>query len=209
MEPSKHTILNEQKWDQWAKTLDKDSRRNNYLRKAQSEVVSLLELKGDFTVLDLGCGTGWALRRINDLYGGNGELYGVDLSEKMIEKAKENFKSYDNFHFVKGNAEAIPLESKMFDAVICTNSFHHYLHPDKALKEIHRVLKDGGKEYILDPTADRSFIKFADSIIRVLEPSHVKIYSSKEFENMMRNAGLQYKGSKAINNHEKIHIGQK
>jgi ubiquinone/menaquinone biosynthesis C-methylase UbiE len=204
---ARHKQLNEAKWDSWASTMDREGWRKNFLRRAQSKVLSLLELNGNVRFLDIGCGTGWAIGKAAELAGGRGEFYGADLSAKMIEKAKENFSGRDNFHFLQANAEEIPLEGDFFDIIICTNSFHHYLHPEKAVKEMHRLLNAGGKLYILDPTADLWIAKWADKIFRLVEPEHVKMYSSKEFQQLFEQAGLKYSGVKI--KREKVHIGEK
>ncbi len=90
-----------------------------------------------------------------------------------------------------------------------TNSFHHYLHPDKALTEMYRLLKTGGKVFILDPTADNWMAKIADKIISLVEPEHVKMYSTREFQQLFERAGLRYATSKAIRANSKVHIGEK
>ncbi len=206
---SKHLELNEAKWDKWAGTLDEKNWRNDYLRNAQSQVISLLNLQPGLHFLDIGCGTGWAVGQIAKLVNDQGLFYGVDLSPKMIEKAKSNFSGRDHLFFAQANVESIPLDSNFFDSIICTNSFHHYPNPRKALDEMYRLLKSGGKVYILDPTADTGFLKLVDKIIKIVEPEHVKMYSTKEFQQMFYAAGLKYSKSKIMNGHESIHIGAK
>ncbi len=202
---AQHKKLNEAKWDKWASTLDGKGWRRDFLRRAQSKVLSILEVKEDVHFLDIGCGTGWAIGKAAEIVNEKGEFYGVDLSARMVEKAKENFSGKGNYHFLQANAEAIPLEGNFFDVVICTNSFHHYLHPEKALKEMRRLLKTDGKLYILDPTADLWIARLADKIFRIVEPEHLKMYSSKEFQQMFERAGLKYSRSEV--GREKIHIG--
>ena len=131
------------------------------------------------------------------------------MSPRMIEKAIANFKDRNNFRFIRSSAESIPLEDNLFDIIICTNSFHHYLHPAKAMKEIFRLLKVGGKIYILDPTSDFWLVKVIDIIIKLIEPQHVKIYSSKEFKELMLGAGLKYKGYEIVKPQQKVQIGEK
>jgi ubiquinone/menaquinone biosynthesis C-methylase UbiE len=138
-----------------------------------------------------------------------GVFYGVDLSPKMIEKAKENFQGREHLFFTQANVESIPLDSNFFDMIICTNSFHHYPNPGKAVKEMYRLLKSGGKVYILDPTADTGFMKFIDKIIKMVEPAHVKMYSSKEFQQLFAMAGLKYLASTIMSGRDTIHIGEK
>jgi ubiquinone/menaquinone biosynthesis C-methylase UbiE len=183
--------------------------RYDFLRDAQSRLISILEVKENLQFLDIGCGTGWSLGKIAKLLDNQGSFYGVDLSPKIIEKAKNNFSGRPNFHFVKANAESIPLEDGSFDIIICTNSFHHYLHPDKVVHEMYRLLKTGGKTFILDPTADNWIILIGDKIMRLIEPEHVKLYSSKEFQRLFENANLRYIASESIKARSKVHIGQK
>ncbi|MGA2625019.1 MAG: class I SAM-dependent methyltransferase [Bacteroidota bacterium] len=206
---ARHAQLNQAKWDNLANSVDSKGWRYDYLRAAQSKVVSLLDVKEDIHFLDVGCGTGWAIGEVAKLVNDKGLFYGVDLSSKMIEKAKGDFSGKDNFHFIKANAESIPLNDNFFDIIICTNSFHHYLNPSKALIEIFRLLKRGGKVYILDPTADNWIVKVVDKVGKLFEPEHVKLYSTKEFQRLFYDAGLRYTASETIKGHQKVHIGEK
>ena len=207
---TKHVQMNEAMWDKWAEedTLDNNGRNSKFLRAAQSKVISLLNLQPNVHFLDIGCGTGWAVGQAANLVKGNGLFYGVDLSPKMIEKAKNNFSGKDNFRFLQANSESIPLDDNFFDIIICTNSFHHYLHPDKALEEMHRLLKSGGKLYIVDPLADSWIVRFFDEMHKWIEPEHVKFYSTKEFQQLFEQAGLKY-SSATTNWQQGIHIGEK
>jgi ubiquinone/menaquinone biosynthesis C-methylase UbiE len=208
---AKHIQLNKKKWDKRAGSYDGKNWRNDYLRNIQSELISSLGIKENINFLDVGCGTGFAVGEVARLANNNGQFYGVDLSAEMIEKAKSNFSGSDNFHFIQANAESIPLDNDFFDIIICSNSFHHYLHPDKALREMYRLLKKGGKLYILDPTADNWIIKIIDkTIFKLIEPEHVKLYSTKEFQQLFEYAGSKYTtSSQRIRTRSKVHIGEK
>jgi ubiquinone/menaquinone biosynthesis C-methylase UbiE len=208
---TKHVQMNKAMWDKWAEadTLDNNGRQSRFLRAAQRKVISMLNIQPDVHFLDVGCGTGWAIAQAANLVNEKGLFYGVDLSAKMIEKAKNNFSGKDNFHFLQANSESIPLDDDFFDIIICTNSFHHYLHPDKALKEMRRLLKRGGELFVLDPTADAWIVKLADRITKFFEPEHVKMYSTKEFQQLYQEAGFKYSGSTVTNRYESIHIGEK
>ena len=201
--------INEEKWDSWAKIFDDDNWRIRFLRTAQMDLIFLLKIKENMSFLDIGCGTGWALGQIARSANNEGFFYGIDLSFKMIEKAKDNFKSFNNFQFIKASADSIPLKDDFFDVIICTNSFHHYFNPDNALKEMRRLLKPDGRLYILDPTADSFFMKLLNKLSAFIEHDHVKLYSTKEFRDLFKNAGLKYVGTQKTRTHEKIHIGEK
>lgn len=209
VQESEHLKLNEEHWDRWADKIDGKGWRYEFLRKVQKDVIAHLDLKPNVNFLDIGCGTGRALYHAAQRVNNHGTFYGIDLSSKMIEKAKGNLNGKENFHFIKANSEAIPLGDNFFDVIMSTNSFHHYLHPDKALNEIYRILKPGGKFYLEDPPADYLFAKIADKIMRLLEPGHVKMYSTKEIISLFAAAGLKYAGTTKIAYHEKVHIGEK
>jgi ubiquinone/menaquinone biosynthesis C-methylase UbiE len=205
----RHIKINREKWDRWSETADGKGKLFDYLRKAQKSLIELADIREDQNLLDIGCGTGWALGQAARSVNYKGSFYGVDLSEGMIEKAKAKFAGNENFHFVVASSESVPFKDNFFDTIICSNSFHHYLHPEKAMSEIFRLLAPGGKIYILDPTADSLLIKIADKVIKLLEPAHVKIYSTAEYKNMMVTSRLNYLGNKKIQGQEKIHIGIK
>jgi ubiquinone/menaquinone biosynthesis C-methylase UbiE len=207
---NEHARLNIKKWDLRVETYDK--RHFSYFRFMQKRLVSLLDLKENQHLLDLGCGTGWAVRYGASLVNERGEFYGIDISAKMIEKAKASSSDYKNVHFYQANAEQLPSENDFFDFIICSNSFHHYFSPDKVLSEASRVLKSKGRIYILDPTADGFIMKMVNRWIKKKESEHVRLYSTLEYRTLFFKAGLNYVASKPIMvlfNSMKVHIGEK
>lgn len=68
---------------------------------------------------------------------------GLDLTPAMIEQAKK--KNIPNAEFVVGDCENFPFENNAFDAIICSNSFHHYPDPLAFFKSVKRCLRPGGK----------------------------------------------------------------
>lgn len=127
-----------------------------------------------------------------------GKACGVDLSAKMIEHARKAAEGVTNAEFQQARAEELPFEDGSFERVMSTMSFHHWLHPSVGMKEIARVLKPGGRVCVVDPTADNLFMKLADAFIRSKQPDHVKMYSSREFQEFFEGAGLHYLGSGRI-----------
>ena len=104
------------------------------------------KLQSNQNFLDIGCGTGWAVCYASKFLTEGGKAFGLDLSTKMIEKARLNGNSIPNVEFFEGNSESMPFENESIDKIICTNSFHHYLHPVIALSEIYRILRPGGTD---------------------------------------------------------------
>ena len=198
--------LNQEMWDSRAGSYD---RYLGFLRWTQKKLISTLRMGANPHLVDLGCGTGWAVCYAASLRNGQGEFYGIDVSPKMIERAEANSAKFANVHFRTANAEKLPFDDASFDYVICSNAFHHYSDPRKVLGEAYRVLKHGGRVYILDVTADGFVTKMLDRLARKLEQSHVKIYSSKEYRTLFEKAGLLYETSRSILPSWKIHIAEK
>ena len=197
---------NEELWDSRAETYDTCF---SFTRWTQRKLVSLLQLGDNPYLLDLACGTGWALRYAANRTNGQGEFYGVDNSSKMIAQAQAKSQSCGSLHFYKARVEALPFDDDFFHVVMSSNAFHHFSNPEKALREANRVLKPRGKLYILDITANNAFMRLVDRFSRKVEPAHVKLYSTKEFQALFERAGLCYITSKRIIPAIEVHIAEK
>jgi len=109
------------------------------------EASLLFKREGVVRVLDLGCGTG---RHLAYFAGMGFTVYGVDVSEKALEMAKD-FLSSEGFSGVvlkKADMRSLPYEDNFFDAVVATWVINHALMKDiaVAVREIRRVLNSGG-----------------------------------------------------------------
>jgi ubiquinone/menaquinone biosynthesis C-methylase UbiE len=201
-----HDKLTQKKFDKWAEEFEE----RGFFKYFQKRVISLINLQSNSNFLDMGCGTGWAVRYVSILLEGQGHFVGIDISQKMIEKAKELAEGLAGPSFHQASSEDLPLENNFFDNIICTFSFHHYLNPEKALSEATRVLKSKGRIYILDFTADDLLTKWIDRTVLKLEKSHVKEWSTSEFKEMFSVSGLKYIESKTILIYPiKVHIAEK
>ncbi len=96
----------------------------------------------DASLVDLGCGTGELLRKLNGL--GHEYLTGLDLSEKMLDVAKE--KTPDAM-FLHADLESIPVDDESFTGVV-SNAAIQWCDPAVAACEIHRVLQPGGTAFL-------------------------------------------------------------
>jgi ubiquinone/menaquinone biosynthesis C-methylase UbiE len=122
--------------------LDKFYNHPNFLfryieNKRIKVLISLAGIKGDDKVIEVGCGAGHILERIP-----KGKLYGVDISEIQIKRAKERLG--DRVDLQKSPGEKIPYEDKYFDKILCSEVIEHVLDPLPLLLEMKRVLKDEG-----------------------------------------------------------------
>lgn len=103
-------------------------------------------------VLDIGCGAGVDAMIAATMVGPTGWVEGIDMSPEMLAKAKEHLRASGlaNTSFQDSSAEDLPFPDQTFDVVISSGVFN--LVPDKvrALREVYRVLKAGGRLMVAD-----------------------------------------------------------
>lgn len=111
--------------------------------------------------LDVACGTG---DMAIELLKRGCSVTGIDLSEEMLaiarrKTAEANFQ-LSNFNFQLANAEALPFDDATFDAVTSAFGIRNFVHLDKGLAEMARVLKSGGRMVILEmSTPDSALVR--------------------------------------------------
>lgn len=88
-------------------------------------------------VLDAGCGIG----QITGKYCKQYNITGIDEQSSAIEYCRRNYSG----KYIKADLYDIPLEDNLFDVILFLDSIEHFTKPVLALKELHRVLKPGGK----------------------------------------------------------------
>ena len=123
-------------------------------------------IKGN-TILEISFGNGYLMSQ----YASNQhEIYGIDYNEKMVEVTRKKMKDKGlDIHLLKGNVEKLPFPDNSFDTIINTMAFTGYPDGNKALGEINRVLKPGGRLLLVDfdYPKNRNVIGFA--IVRLWE----------------------------------------
>ena len=109
-------------------------------------------IKPGNTVLDLGSGAGNDCFVARALVGDEGYVAGIDFTEAMVEKARENTRKlgYSNVDFILGDIENIPVRFGVVDVVISNCVLNLVPDKQKAFSEIYRVLKQGGHFCISD-----------------------------------------------------------
>lgn len=115
-----------------------------------------LDIRPGNAILDAGTGTGVFVPYILSKIGRSGTLVCLDYAEEMLKAAKaKNFTG--RITFVCADIVETGQPDESFDAAVCYSVFPHFTSPDKALKEIYRVLKPEGRLYICH-TSSRRFI---------------------------------------------------
>ncbi len=129
-----------------------ESGRHGQLHKEISDRVVQLALSrvpAPRRVLDVGCGTGYLLRRLASRLPRASEFLGVDAAPKMIEVAR-SASSDDRLNFVQGTAERLPADEGAYDLVVSTTSFDHWTDQAAGIRECARALAPGGTLVLTD-----------------------------------------------------------
>jgi ubiquinone/menaquinone biosynthesis C-methylase UbiE len=99
------------------------------------------------TVGDLGCGTG----QVSELIAPHvAKVIAVDGSTDMVQAARKRLKGLNHVDIRRGHMEALPIDDHQLDAAIVALVLHHAPDPARAIAEMHRVLKPGGRVLIVD-----------------------------------------------------------
>jgi ubiquinone/menaquinone biosynthesis C-methylase UbiE len=112
------------------------------------DIISQLDIQPGSRVLDIGCGTGVLVPLLLKKVSRPPDVVALDISLEMLSRAQEKGQTVQ---FLLADGENLPLLDSSFDWVICNAVFPHFLDKESALREIHRVLKDGGQLLICHP----------------------------------------------------------
>ena len=117
------------------------------LKPAHDALFASAKIEAGEKIIDVACGTGLSSFRALEATGVNGLVLGTDLSDKMVElsakTALEN--KLLNVTFVRMDAEELKLSDEEFNVALCALGLMYVPAPVNALKEMHRVLKPGGR----------------------------------------------------------------
>ena len=137
----------QQEFNQWAAAGRGDEMEDHH-SDITDQTLALMDIQPADRILDLGCGTGWASRRMARV-AAKGEIVGLDVADEMLKRAEETSSEFKNIRYVWGSAEKIPANDGYFSKVLSVESFYYYADQGKALDELSRVMAAGAKLFIL------------------------------------------------------------
>jgi len=172
-----------EEFDEWA-TSGKDRGMEDRHWHTAKHVLARMPVEAGDAVLDLGTGSGYALRALRER--GVGRGYGLDGAPEMVRNARR-YTDDDAVGFLVGDFDALPFADDSLDHVFSMEAFYYAADPHHTLEEVRRVLKPGGTFYC-------AVNYFAES-----EATHawqdnigveMTLWSREEYREAFRDAGL-------------------
>jgi ubiquinone/menaquinone biosynthesis C-methylase UbiE len=166
------------------------------VKKYKRSTYDLLDVRRGEHVLEVGCGAGDDARALAQLVGREGRVVGLDLSQTMIAEAQRKAAGDGvSLEFRQGDAHQLPFPDLTFDACRVDRVMQHLESPERAIAEMARVLKIGGRIAAAEPDWDALVIDVPDrSLARRIV--HHKCDSARQgwigrrLKNLFRAAGL-------------------
>lgn len=149
-------------------------------------LITALQAQDDNLILDVASGTGEPALTLARRLGGKGRLIGIDAAQGMVDiaQSKAQREGLDNIRFQTMSAEQLDFADQYFDRILCRFGVMLFQDPLQGLKEMHRVLKDGGRFAIAVwstpetmPTLYWTYEVFKDRIAEDLYPPLPKVTS--------------------------------
>ena len=153
-------------------------------------MMSLVRLDRGGRFLDLGCSAGLYTRTMADRLGDEGDMVGLDIAPSMLrEAARRARKAHVYPSFIRADADHLPFADLSFDGVVCGGTLNELGHPERALKEVCRVLRPGGRVAIMgilkaESTSGGYFQRF-------LTTGGVQFFAPEEVQSLLKEAGLE------------------
>jgi 2-polyprenyl-3-methyl-5-hydroxy-6-metoxy-1,4-benzoquinol methylase len=153
-------------------------------RPIQSESESL-------RIIDIACGMGYGSKILAQTL--QAQVEGVDIAAEALEYARENH-SAKGVEFSQGEITKIPFDDESFDVAVCYETIEHVHYEEAlvALKELHRVLRPGGKLFISTPNR---YFTFALQLLGMKNPFHFYEFRPQELSRVLKTCGFEVQQS--------------
>ncbi|WP_107943580.1 class I SAM-dependent methyltransferase [Metasolibacillus fluoroglycofenilyticus] len=153
------------------------------------EILKRENINKNSYILDVGCGTGQTAAYLAYKYGA--KVTGIDISPTMVAKARRRMKkNHLPIKIIQGSAEKIPLPNNLFDFII-SESVLSFVNKPKALKEIFRLLKIGGRFIAIEHTINERLKKEEENEIKQFY-GFDSLTMKKDWVALMKQAGFEH-----------------
>ena len=166
------------------------SRMNESHAPVTEWALSFINTQGAQKLLDIGCGGGATISRLSKI-APEAKVFGVDHSPVSIQESKAY--NIENIHtgkaeVIEASVEHLPFEDDTFDLITTVESFYFWPEPEENLKEVHRVLKSGGRFFLIADIYGKAGLD--QTILNNIELYDLFNPSKEEFHILFRDAGF-------------------
>jgi SAM-dependent methyltransferase len=152
------------------------------------ELLSAETINKTSQILDAGCGTGQTAAYLYNQYGAN--ITGVDINPLMLKKASDRFLSQQlPIQLIQASVEELPMDDEIFDLVL-SESVLAFVQKQKALSELFRVLKSGGRLIGNEMTLNYPINKEEEKEIKDFYGLD-SLLCEEEWRNLLESAGFE------------------
>lgn len=143
-------------------------------------------------ILDIGTGTGYLAFALAKAYP-HALVCGIDIAQGIMEENRIRARNggFSNLVFQTFDGLAYPFEDGTFDLIVSRYAFHHFPDPGNAVRQMHGLLRPGGRVLLSDPVRaaqDRDGIM--DRFMRIKQDGHIRFYAREELETLFTAAGF-------------------
>jgi ubiquinone/menaquinone biosynthesis C-methylase UbiE len=178
-------------FDREASSWDEQYRKDHHSQ--IQELVDRFDLEGGKTILDVGCGTGILFPYLAEKVKQKGLILALDFSWNMISGAKKSCihsgEEEPPISFINASVEALPVKDQTIDYITCLDTFAHVTDQKKAVGEMYRGLRKGGKLFIAHSLGKKELAERHRSVGGEVE--HDTVPDNHRMRDMMKDAGLK------------------
>lgn len=124
--------------------------RSRDILRRRGLVYDALEARPGQQILDIGCGPGFYASELSRQVGPEGSVVAVDTNAAMLAVAQRRCAAHTNVAFHEADATSLPVPDDAFDRAVCVQVLEYVPDVDAALREMHRVLRPGGRAVVWD-----------------------------------------------------------
>lgn len=160
-------------------------------------IIKLISPVNDKKILDIGCGIGGYIHFVKDYK----EFTGIDLSDVAISESNKIFGNRPGVRYISMDATNLKFDDDYFDIIIAKEVIEHLPEPQRAIKEVFRVLKPGGLCVVSSPNSDSLHLR----VNRILgyqdfkcSFDHIKEFTFHEVVEILSHEGFMIKDTAGI-----------
>ncbi len=144
-----------------------------------------LELRRNINILDLGCGTGFPLFELADVFGRSCQVTGIDIWQEGLARARTKLQTYSLPHVtvIEGDGAAMPFPDAQFDLITCNLGLNNFANPLAAIAECFRVAKPGGRLVLttnIQGHMSEFYAVFREVLLELDRPEYLERLESNE-----------------------------